>query len=99
MARVIRIALNLITRHGRATPLLLKTVTAEELTNQRNAQEDALVRSFKRLLPDLVTAVTIVADRGLGDIDLYDMLKAEFRFDYIIRFRKCIIALDESGRA
>jgi hypothetical protein len=94
-----RIALNLITRHGRATPLLWKTVTAEELTNQRNAHEDTLLRSFKRLLPDSVTEVVVLADRGFGDIDLYDMLKAELRFDYVIRFRKCIIVRDESGTA
>ena len=39
-----QIALNLITRHGRATPLLWKTVTSSELTNRRNAYEDELLR-------------------------------------------------------
>ncbi len=35
------IALNLVTRHGRATPLLWLTVWKDELTEQRNDFEDA----------------------------------------------------------
>jgi hypothetical protein len=46
------------------------------LLTVEEADADKL-RSFKRLLPDSVTEVTILADRGFGDIDLYDMLRAE----------------------
>jgi len=94
-----RIALSLVTRHGRATPLVWKTVTAAELTDRRNEHEDELLRTFKRLLPDTVKHVTILADRGFGDVKLYDMLKGELGFDYIIRFRKCIKVRDEAGTA
>jgi hypothetical protein len=94
-----RIALNLVTRHGRATPLIWKTVTAGELTNRRNEHEDALLRTFKRLLPSSVTEVRILADRGFGDIDLYDMLRGELGFHFVIRFRKCITVRDAEGTA
>ncbi len=94
-----RIALNLVTRHGRATPLVWKTVTAEELTEQRNKHEDDLLRTFKRLLPDSIQQVRILADRGFGDTKLYDMLKGELGFDFVIRFRKCITVRDAAGTA
>lgn len=94
-----RIALNLITRHGRATPLVWKTVTAKELTNHRNDYEDSLLRTFKRLMPESVKEVTLLADRGFGDIELYEMLQYELGFDFAIRFRGCIMVRDEEGTA
>lgn len=92
-----RIALNLVTRHGRATPLVWKTVTSEALTDRRNEHEDELLRMFKRLLPDSVKMVTILADRGFGDVKLYDMLRGELGFHFVIRFRKCITVRDATG--
>jgi hypothetical protein len=55
------IALNMITRHGRATPLLRKTVRKSSLKGRRN---DLLVR-FKEVLPEgaKVTLVAITGDR------------------------------------
>jgi len=94
-----RIALNLITRHGRATPLLWKTVSHSEMKNRRNNHEDELLRSFKRLLPETVKKVTVLADRGFGDVALYDMLKNELGFDYVIRFRAGLIVRDNTGVA
>jgi hypothetical protein len=94
-----RIALSIVTRHGRSTPLIWKTVTSTQLTKHRNDHEDELLRTFKRLLPSTVKKVIVLADRGFGDIDLYDMLKAELGFDYVIRFRKCITVRDEAGTA
>jgi len=94
-----RIALNLMTRHGRATPLIWKIVSASELKNHRNDHEDELLRLFKRLLPESVKQVVVVADRGFGDVNLYDMLKAELCFNYVIRFRESLIVRDESGVA
>ncbi len=94
-----RIALNLVTRHGRATPLLWKTVTDVELKGHRNEHEDQLLRRFKRLMPATISHVTILADRGFGDIELYDMLRGELGFHYLIRFRKGITVRDETGNA
>src|SRR3954447_6571887 len=45
------LALNLVTKHGRATPLLWLTVWKEELSEQRNDFEDACLVRLKELAP------------------------------------------------
>ena len=94
-----RINLSLTTRHGRATPLLWKSVPHSALKDHRNDYEDELLRQFKRLLPSTVKRVTVLADRGFGDVDLYDMLQHELGFDYVIRFRAGLVVRDEEGTA
>jgi hypothetical protein len=85
-----RIALSLVTRHGRATPLIWRIVRAEDLKDHRNDHEDELLRRFKRLMPATLSEVILLADRGFGDIKLYDMLRNELGFHYVIRFKDCI---------
>jgi hypothetical protein len=46
------LALKLVTRHGRATPLVWLSVHKDELTDARNAYEDAAVRRLAEVLPD-----------------------------------------------
>jgi hypothetical protein len=91
------IALNLITSHGRATPLLWKTVVKSEIAGQRNAHEDSLLLRFKEVIP-IDVKVTILADRGFGDQKLYELL-ANLGFDYVIRFRECITVTDVLGNS
>jgi hypothetical protein len=79
------LALHLGTRHGRATPLLWLTVDKDELKDQRNDFEDLCLSRLKALLPEGV-AVTILADRGFGDVKLFEFLES-LGFQYIIRFR------------
>ena len=79
------LALHLITRHGRATPLLWLTVDKDELKNQRNDFEDLCLARLKALPPQGV-AVTILADRGFGDVKLFEFLET-LGFEYVIRFR------------
>jgi hypothetical protein len=79
------IALHLITSHGRATPLMWKTVEKGALQGWRNAYEDELLARFEEVLPGPVK-VTVLADRGFGDQKLYALL-AQLAFDFIIRFR------------
>ena len=47
------IAIHLVTSHGRATPLLWKTVSKSDLKNKRNGYEDYLLRRLSELLDDL----------------------------------------------
>jgi len=94
-----RIALSLVTRHGRATPLVWKTVPASEIKDHRNDHEDALLRLFKKLLPDCVKQVIVLADRGFADVELYDMLSGELGFDFVVRFRGGLVVRDEDGVA
>ena len=79
------LALNKVTPHGRATPLLLLTVTKDDLKNKRNAYEDACLKRLSEGLPKGVK-VTILADRGFGDTKLFGYL-GTLGFDYVIRFR------------
>jgi hypothetical protein len=79
------LVLSLVTSHGRATPLVWKTVVKSELKDHRNEHEDELLEFFERCLPGPVK-VTLLADRGFGDQKLYALL-AQLGFDFVIRFR------------
>jgi hypothetical protein len=90
------ICLNLITSHGRATPLLWKTVVKSQLAGCRNDYEDEVIERLGQVLPEGIQ-VTLLADRGFGDQKLY-LLLGELGFDYVIRFRDCIQVTDADGR-
>ncbi len=79
------LALSLITRHSRATPLLWLTVHKDELKDQRNDFEDLCLTHLKEILPESVT-VTILTDRGFSDVKLFEFLES-LSFSYVIRFR------------
>jgi Transposase DDE domain len=83
------LALNLVTRHGRATPLIWLSVLKDELTDARNDYEDACLRRLAEVLPAEVD-VTILADRGFADAKLFGFLD-ELGFGYVIRFRSNIL--------
>lgn len=90
------IALYLVTRHGRAPPLLWRTVESSELKDNRNRFEDEVLVQLSHLSePEL--QVTVLADRGFGDVALYDLLD-ELGYHYVIRFRGCIYVRTEDGR-
>jgi hypothetical protein len=79
------LALKLVTRHGRATPLVWLSVHKDDLKDARNDYEDASLRRLAEVLPDGVTA-TILADRGFADTKLFEFL-TELGFGYVIRLR------------
>src|SRR4051795_5372977 len=79
------LALKLVTRHGRATPLVWLSVFKDELKDVRNAYEDASLRRLAEVLPDGVRA-TLLADRGFADTKLFGFL-GELGFDYVIRLK------------
>jgi len=92
------IMLSLLTRHGRATPLVWLTVDKKTLKTRRNEYEYwALVRLAELLPADM--KVLIVADRGFGDKKLYAVLSDELHFDYVIRFRGNILVTAADGEA
>src|SRR5688572_28130580 len=79
------LALKLVTRHGRTTPLIWLSVHKDELSNARNAYEDAAVRRLAEVLSNDVK-VTLLADRGFADTKLFGFLD-ELGFDYVIRLK------------
>jgi hypothetical protein len=90
------VALNLVTRHGRATPLLWMTVDKFSLKDHRNEYEDKLLARLQEVLPEGVK-VTVLADRGFGDHKLFAYLVEELGFDYLIRIRGNIHVTDAHG--
>ena len=90
------ICLNLLTNHGRATPLVWLTLTKSGLKGNRSDAEDMLLLRLKEVLPAHVTKVTVLADRGFGDVKLYAFL-AEMKWDFVIRFRGVISVKREDG--
>ena len=91
------IAINLVTSHGRATPLIWKTVVKSTLKDNRNEYEDQVIHRLHEVVPHGVR-VTLLADRGFGDQKLYLMLK-ELGFHYVIRFRELITVTDANGES
>lgn len=89
------LALNMITSHGRATPLMWLSVEKADLKGWRNAHEDRLLQRLRELVPKSV-ATTVLADRGFGDAKLYALLW-ELQFDYVIRFRGIVKVTDAKG--
>ncbi len=82
------IAAYLITSHGRATPLVWKSVDKRTLKKNRNGYEDDVLERLREVLPD-DAKVTILADRGFGDQRLYEWLLS-VEWDFAIRFREGI---------
>lgn len=89
------IAAYLLTNHGRATPLLWKTVEKADLEGKRNSHEDRLLELLAECMPEGVR-VTVLADRGFGDQKRYEHLLG-LKMDFVIRFREVITVTDQSG--
>jgi len=90
------IVLSMLTGHGRATPLLWKTVQASGLKGQRNTHEDELLHRLRAVMPEGVK-VTVVADRGFADCSLFQYLAQELCFEYVIRLRGNIYVTNAKG--
>ena len=72
--------------HGRAVPLLWRTVEKAKLEGNRNRFEDELLTRLHEKLP-AGTRVTLTADRGFADQKLFSFLHT-LGFDYVIRVKK-----------
>ena len=90
------IVLSMLTGHGRATPLMWRTVPASTLKGNQRRSEDGLLRAMREAMPAGVK-VTVVADRGFGNCPLFQYLSEEFGFDYMIRLRGDIYVTSAKG--
>jgi hypothetical protein len=89
------LSFNLVTSHGRATPLLWLTVMKDDLKDRRNDYEDRCLTRLSEVLPK-DAKVTILADRGFGDTKLFAYLP-RLGFDYVIRIRGNIQVMAANG--
>ncbi len=80
------IVLSMLTGHGRATPLMWRTVQASTLKGHQRGHEDALLRALRGAMPEAVK-VTVVADRGFGNAPMMQCLSQELGFEYVLRIR------------
>ena len=79
------LVLSMVTGHGRAAPLVWLTVWKHELKDGRNMFEDGCLLRLSEVMPP-GCRVTILADRGFGEVKLFEFLEA-LGFRYVIRFR------------
>ncbi len=91
------LAAYLITSHGRATPLVWRTVKKSALKDRRNEYEYELIERLHDALPEDVR-ITLLADRGFGDQKLYAHLGV-LGWDYVIRFRGLIGVENKEGES
>ena len=90
------IVLSMLTGHGRATPLLWKTVASSTLKGNQRRYEHEVLRRLREVLPAGVK-VTVVADRGFADCKLFYALTTELAFEYVIRLRGDIYVTNARG--
>ena len=80
------VVLSMLTGHGRATPLMWRTVQASTLKGNQRRYEDELLRALRHAMPAGVT-VTVVADRGFGNGPVIQCVGEELGFEYVLRIR------------
>lgn len=79
------LSIQMLTTHGRSTPLLWKTYRKSTLRDHQRQYENELLEHLKNYIPEDVK-VTIVADRGFASELVYESIVSR-GFDYIIRFK------------
>ncbi len=84
------LVISLQTSHSRNTPLLWQTHQKSLLKGKRNEHERTLLAKLKACLPAGIFT-TVVADRGFGYREMFELLETEFDFAYLIRFKGNIL--------
>jgi Transposase DDE domain len=91
------IAVYLVSSHGRATPLVWKTVDKAKLKNRRGEWELLVIRRLHEILSDGVD-IMVLADRGFGAQDLFAYLDT-IGWGYAIRFKQNItVTVDRQSK-
>ena len=94
----ITLTLRLVTKHGRATPLLWETVSPEGLKDHKTNYVFKLLERLRRIVP-IDCQVVILADREFGTIDNMIKLKEALKFDYILRIKRNFTIANSAGEA
>lgn len=91
------LSMHLVSKHGRATPLVWKTVLKSELKGNRAAIENEVIARFLETAPPDIK-VTVLAERGFADVKLFEMLE-RWGADHVIRIRGNVVLANKSGEA
>lgn len=86
----------LLSEHGRALPLLWKSVVKSNLKNNRTRHELELAKRLASLVPSDVEII-LLADRGFGYQELFRLLH-ELGIDFVIRVRSNIQLTSSDGQ-
>ena len=87
------LTIRLITKHGRATPLLWKTVSSKTLKGNKTGYVFMLFEKLRRIVPQS-TQVFVLGDREFGTLKNMNHLKATLGFDYILRIKRNFTVTD-----
>jgi len=90
------ITIRLVTTHGRATPLLWKTVSVVGLKGNKNNYVFMLLEKLRQLVP-FSCQVIVLADREFGTINNMQKIKKELFFDYILRIKRNFTVENKDG--
>lgn len=90
------ITLRLVTTHGRATPLLWKTVSVVGLKGRKTGYVFELLESLRKIVPE-GTDVIMLADREFGTLNSMKKLKEELGFHYILRVKRNFTVTDKAS--
>ena len=90
------LVLSMLTGHGRATPLMWRSVESSSLKGNQRWYEDELLCRLRAVMPSGVK-VTVVADRGFGSGPMFRYLSEEMGFGYVIRIRGDIYVTSAKG--
>jgi len=82
------IMVNLVTTHGRSTPLVWKTVKDSQLKHRRNSYEREVLQLLSDSLSDSGVQVTVLADRGFFDTKFFLFITDTLHWDYVIRIKQ-----------
>ena len=81
------ITLKLVTTHGRATPLLWKTVSSKNIKGKKNNHVKELLFKLRQLAPK-TCEVIVLADREFGTLKTMKYLREMLGFHYILRIKR-----------
>ena len=90
------LVLSMLTGHGRATPLMWRSVEGSSLKGNQRRYEDELLLRLREVMPCGVK-VTVVADRGFGSGPMFRYPGEELGFEYVIRIRGDIYVTSAKG--
>ena len=84
-----------LTSKNRAVPLVWLSVYKSELKGRQRRYERTVLRMLADALPPNIDVV-VLADRGFGDVKLYNYIRKTLGFDFVIRYRASIyVSYDE----